>query len=152
MRICAGASAGGHMNQLLRLLDCSSSWPQQPDFYITTLQTVAKKLEKRGPVFVIGEANRQHPLKALLVLSRSMRIAIRERPDIVITTGSMPLAFFCFISKILGASIVWIDSVANMERLSWSGQFATRFADLVLTQWPNLATRDGRVQYAGEIL
>jgi UDP-N-acetylglucosamine:LPS N-acetylglucosamine transferase len=140
------------MNQLVRLLDNSASWPQQPDFYVTTLSTVAKKLEKRGPVFVIGEANRQHPFKAALVLWRSMRVAVRERPDLVITTGSMPLAFFCFIAKRLGASIVWIDSIANIERLSVSGRFAAMFADLVLTQWPDLATPDGRVQYAGEIL
>lgn len=152
MKVCAGASAGGHMNQLLKLLDHSATWPKQPQFYVTTLKTVARRLEKRGPVYVIGEANREHPLKALLVICRSLRVALRERPDVVVTTGSMPLAFYCLFAKALGASVVWIDSIANIERLSLSGRFATMFADLVLTQWPNLARRDGRVQYAGEIL
>lgn len=140
------------MNQLLRLLDHSASWPKQPDFYVTTLTAMAKKLQDRGPVYVIGEANRQHPLKALLVVSRSLRVVLRERPDIIITTGSMPLAFYCFLAKVLGASVVWIDSVANIERLSLSGRFAAMFADLVLTQWPKLARPGGRVRYVGELL
>jgi UDP-N-acetylglucosamine:LPS N-acetylglucosamine transferase len=116
------------------------------------MRALAKKLQKRGPVYVIGEANREHPFKALLVIWRSLRVAVRERPDVVVTTGSMPLAFYCFLAKRLGASVVWIDSIANIERLSLSGRFAAMFADLVLTQWPKLARSGGRVRYVGELL
>jgi UDP-N-acetylglucosamine:LPS N-acetylglucosamine transferase len=152
MKICAGASAGGHMNQLLRLLKHTGEWPEQPVFYVTTLEEMAQKLAEKGFVYVIGEYNRYHPLRALTSLIRCIWIAIQERPDVVITTGSMPLAMFCFASKLLGARIVWIDSIANMERFSMSGRFVYLFADLFLTQWPELAKNDKKAEYVGAIL
>ena len=42
---------------------------------------------------------------------------------------------------------MWIDSVANVEELSMSGQMASASGDLCLTQWPHLA--GGSVQYLG---
>ena len=152
MKICAGASAGGHMNQLLRLLDHTDSWPQQPTFYVTTLDVLAHRLAEKGPVYVIGECNRHHPLRAVKTIVRCLNIVLKERPDVVLTTGSMPLALFCFISKLFGARIVWIDSIANIERFSMSGLFIRTFADLFLTQWPELAEDDKKAEYAGSIL
>ena len=45
--------------------------------------------------------------------------------------------------KWLGARVIWVDSVANAEELSMSGQKAGAFVDLWLTQWPHLADRNG---------
>lgn len=152
LRICVGASAGGHMNQLMQLLKVSGNWPKQPDFYITTMDEVAKKLEEKGPVYVVGECNRQHPLKAIAVFARCMRIIAKERPDVVITTGSLPLAFACLCARLYGAKIVWIDSIANIERFSMSGRLMRHFAHLFLTQWPDLAKKYNNVEYAGAIV
>ena len=140
------------MNQLLRLLDHTASWPQQPTFYLTTLKVLAPKLAEKGPVYVIGECNRHHPLRVLRTFLRCIGIAFKERPDVVITTGSMPMALFCLISKLIGARIIWIDSIANIERYSMSGRLVRRFADLFLTQWPELAENDEKAEYAGAIL
>jgi len=152
LRICVGASAGGHMNQLLKLLEMSQNWSQTPSFYVTTLDALAGKLAEKGPVYVIGECNRRHPLRSLGVLIRSLKIAFKQRPDVVITTGSLPLAIVCLSAKLFGAKIVWIDSIANVERLSMSGQIVRHFADLFLTQWPELAQRYHNVEYVGAIV
>lgn len=152
MKICAGASAGGHMNQLLRLLEHADAWSEQPAFYVTTLQEMALKLEEKGPVYVIGEYNRNRPMQAFKSLIRCLWIAFHERPDIVITTGSMPLAMFCFVSKLFSARIVWIDSIANIDKFSMSGRFVHFFADLFITQWPELAEKDNKAEFVGAIL
>ena len=140
------------MNQLLKLLEMSDCWPQPPSFYITTLESLAKKFGQQAKVYIIGECNRQHPLEAITVLIKSLRIMIKERPDVVITTGSLPLAIVCLFAKLSGAKIVWIDSIANVERLSMSGQFTRHFADLLLTQWPELAEKYNNVEYAGSLI
>lgn len=152
LRICVGASAGGHMNELLKLLEMSQSWPHHPLFYVTTLETLAGKLGQKGPVYIIGECNRQHPLKALGVLMRSLKIMIKEHPDVVITTGSLPLALVCLTAKLIGAKTVWIDSIANIERFSLSGRMMLPFVDLFLTQWPELTQGHRNVEYAGAII
>ena len=140
------------MNQLLKLLDAAENWPQQPSFYVTTLPELAEKLEKSGTTYVIGECNRLHPLMTILTLLKAFKIVLAERPDVVITTGSLPLAMVCLSAKLLGAKIVWIDSIANVDRFSMSGSMVRHFADLFLTQWPELAKKYKNAEYAGTLL
>jgi UDP-N-acetylglucosamine:LPS N-acetylglucosamine transferase len=140
------------MNQLLKLLGQSDCWPQDPSFYVTTLEALARKFPQDKPHYVIGECNRNNPIKAMGVLFRSLRVVLKERPDVIITTGSLPLAMVCIFAKLFGARIVWIDSIANIERMSVSGRMVRRFADLCLTQWPELAGRYSNVEYAGAII
>lgn len=149
IRICLVASAGGHLTQLLKLKD---AWAGLYTVYVTTSELVQAKLTNLGKVYIVGECNRQHPLRVAKVLLRCVRVAVRERPDIVISTGAAPGFLLCLICKILGAKVVWVDSIANIERISLSGRLTHPFADLFLTQWPELADRDRNVEYVGAIL
>lgn len=152
LKICVGASAGGHMNQLLRLLDHASDWPCAPSIYITTQAMMASKLQKRGKTYVIGEFNRYHPLAALGALWKAFGIMIAEKPDVVISTGALPLALVCLVAKLFGKKVVWIDSIANTEKFSMSGSLMYRVADLFLTQWEDLAKAYKKAEFAGAIL
>jgi hypothetical protein len=46
---------------------------------------------------------------------------------------------------------MWIDSIANVKQLSSSGKLAGKFADVWLTQWPDLAKESGP-RYWGAVL
>ena len=154
MKLVVGASAGGHANELQILLrNTQGLWPAEPAAYVTTMAIAASGFDSRGsPVHVIGECDRSKPLHIVSVLGRTLQVAWRERPDVVVTTGSLPLAIFCVWAKLLGAKIVWIDSVAQVEELSVSGRLMRRVADLCLAQWPSVAARYRGVEYAGEVL
>jgi len=149
LRVCLVSSAGGHTSQLLKL---SESWKGSRSCWITTVDVVKEKLSKYGKVYVVGECNRRHPLRVLMVLMRCIRIVLSERPDVVISTGAAAGCIVCFLSKLLGAKIVWIDSVTNVYRLSLSGRLVRRIADLFLVQWPELAEKYPGVEYAGEVI
>jgi UDP-N-acetylglucosamine:LPS N-acetylglucosamine transferase len=118
-------------------------------FFVSTLPLAAEMLEERGRVYIIGEADRHRPLQALGILLRSVLVVLRERPDVVLTTGSMPLAILCMVAKCFGSKIIWIDSITNVEQLSMSGRYASHFADLCLTQWPHLTSVTRHIEYAG---
>jgi len=141
LRICLVSSAGGHTSQLLELAD---SWKGQHTCWVTT-EGVIK-------VYVVGECNRRQPLRVLLVLLRCIRIVLRERPDVVISTGAAAGCMVCFLSKMLGARIVWIDSITNVYRLSLSGRLVRYIADLFLVQWPELAEKYRKVEYVGAVI
>jgi UDP-N-acetylglucosamine:LPS N-acetylglucosamine transferase len=149
-----GASAGGHANELEILLAAARGiWPVQPSAFVTTMHITADAFIRYGhPVHVIGEADRRKPLDALAVVVRSFLLAWRERPTVVITTGSMPIAMFCLWAKLLGAKIVWIDSIAQIDKMSVSGRLMLRVADLCLVQWPDLVRRHRGAEYCGELL
>ena len=152
--LVVGASAGGHANELDILLRAAKSvWPIQPDVYVTTLQLAASGFAKHGkPVFIVGESDRRKPLQSIAVIVRTFFLALKLRPQAVVTTGSMPLAIFCIWAKLFGAKIVWVDSVAQIEHMSSSGRVMRRFADLCLVQWPEVAAQYPGVEYAGEVL
>ena len=78
------------------------------------------------------------------------RVIVRERPQVVVSTGAAPGYLALRLAKALGARTVWIDSVANVDELSLSGRLASEKADLCLTQWPHLAS--GPVSYQGSVL
>jgi UDP-N-acetylglucosamine:LPS N-acetylglucosamine transferase len=149
LRICLAASAGGHISQLLKLAAC---WNGYETFCVTTTEVVRNKLNKLGEVYVVGECNRQHPMRVITVFLRCIRIVLKERPDVVISTGAAAGCMLCFLGKMFGAKVVWIDSITNVERISLSGRMVRYIADLFLVQWPELAGRNKKVEFVGTVV
>jgi UDP-N-acetylglucosamine:LPS N-acetylglucosamine transferase len=111
-----------------------------------------KPLARYGPVYIVAESNRERPLKVVRALARCVRIVLKEKPGLVISTGAAVGCLAAFVAKLTGARVIWVDSIANVERLSLSGRLIRPFADLVLTQWPEVAQKYKSVEYAGYIV
>lgn len=146
-RVLAVASGGGHWVQLLRLRPalegCDVAWVTVHDGY--------RADTGGGRFFRVPDATRWDRLGVARLALRIAWIVLRERPDVIVSTGAAPglLALAC--GRVLGARTVWIDSIANVEKLSLSGERAGRFADLWLTQWPEVARPNGP-RYEGSVL
>ena len=149
IKVCLAASAGGHINQLIEL---SNGWNDRNVFCVTTTNVVEEKLKRLGHTYVVGESNRQHILQVIAVLIRCLKIVVREKPDVVISTGAAAGCIACFLGKFIGAKVVWIDSITNVDRLSLSGRMVRHIADLFLVQWPELAKKYKNVEYCGTII
>lgn len=149
LKICLAASAGGHLSQLLKVARCTHGHDVS---IVTTSEAVRGNLAKLGRVHVVGECNREHPLRVVGVLFRCMRIVLRERPNVIISTGAAPACLCCFLAKLLGAKVVWVDSITNVERISLSGRMIRPLADLFLVQWPELVEKYPGVEYVGAII
>lgn len=137
------------MSQLLRL---ASSWVGYETFFITTTDVATNQLGKSGRVYVVGESNRKYPLRVFKVLCRCIRIIVCERPNVVISTGASVGCIACFVGKLLGARIIWIDSITNVEQISLSGRMVRYISDLFLVQWPELHAMYPNVEYAGTVV
>jgi len=149
IKICLAASAGGHLIQLLKL---TNSWQEYETCCVTTTAVVQEKLQKYGKVYIVGECNREHLLKVVAVFVRCINIILRERPNVVMSTGAAVGCIMCFLGKLLGARVVWLDSITNVERISLSGRMVRHIADLFLVQWPELAGQYSNVEYVGTVI
>ena len=118
--------------------------------YVTTLAGLPAEY-KAAPCQLVPECNRNEPWAMFRCGLRLAGILLRFRPTVVITTGALPGLLAIVLAKTIGARTIWLDSIANSEELSMSGRRAKPFADLMLTQWPELAGQDD-VQYAGSVL
>ena len=149
VRVLAVASGGGHWVQLLRM---RPAWDGCDVAYATTHSDYEKEVRDAGsaatskPRFhCFPDANRHQKLRLVYQLLMVALIIIKERPDVVISTGASAGYFALRIAKYLGRRTIWVDSIANAEELSLAGKRVERFADLWLTQWPELA----RASFAG---
>jgi hypothetical protein len=147
IRILAVASGGGHWVQLLRLMtafeDCDTAFVTVNDVYRT--QVAGHRF------YALNDATRWNKFGLITMSLRLAWIVLRERPRVVISTGAAPGYVALRLGHMIGAKTIWLDSMANVECLSLSGQKIKGHADLWLTQWDHLATPGGP-QYAGSVL
>jgi exopolysaccharide biosynthesis glucuronosyltransferase PssD len=145
-RVLAVASSGGHWVQLRRL---SPAFQGHDVAYLTTDEGHRDEVAP-ARFHTVGDANRSSKLALVRSATKILWVLLRERPDVVVSTGAAPGYLAIRLGKVLGARTVWIDSVANVDELSLSGRMASAQADLCLTQWPHLA--GGSVAYLGNVL
>jgi len=150
------ASAGGHWVQLMRL---RKAWNDLQVIYVSTepgladiVKTMARDEDNPDPIFTsVTDANLSKKWNLLRQLFEVLILVLRHRPDVIVTTGAAPGYFALRLGKLFGARTVWIDSMANAEKLSKSGQEVRKHADLWLTQWEHLAGSEGP-HFIGRVL
>jgi hypothetical protein len=147
-KVLALSSGGGHWVQLLRLRPAFEGCDVA---YATVMEGYRADLDPGADLHVIPDGNRWSKINLLRAALAVLILLFRLRPDVVVTTGAAPGYFAVRFGKLLGARVVWIDSIANAEELSMSGIKAGTFVDLWLTQWPHLA-RDGGPKFCGSVL
>lgn len=146
-KILAVASGGGHWVQLRRVAPAFEGC----DVTYVTVEPSYKDQVGDADFKVVIDATRWNKFKLILMLLQIVWILIRVRPDVVISTGAAPGYFALRFGKLLGARTVWIDSIANIEVLSLSGQKIGPKASLWLTQWAHLAKDEGP-EFRGAVL
>lgn len=141
------ASAGGHWQQLMLLRDAFEGKNIQ---YATTLPGLAEQWQIEG-ARLIPDCNRNDRLGMLRSAAAILLMLLRLRPAVVVTTGALPGLLTLALGRKLGARTVWIDSIANAEEMSLAGLKAKKYADLWLSQWPEVARASG-AEFAGSLL
>jgi UDP-N-acetylglucosamine:LPS N-acetylglucosamine transferase len=144
-RVLVIASGGGHWKQMMLLRPAFSSHNVK---YVTTINGLP---EQNGinNYSIVCDSNKNEKLRTIYSFMQLINVFVRFWPDIVITTGAAPGLLGLVLGKLFFKKTIWIDSIANAEELSLSGKISRRFADVVLTQWEQLA--DDKVQYKGSV-
>lgn len=146
-KVLAISSGGGHWVQMLRLRPAFDGC----EVIYATVREGYRDDVGAEKFRLIPDGNRSTKLALVRSALAILLLLMRERPDVVITTGAAPGYFGVRIGKWMGARVIWVDSVANAEELSMSGQKSGGFVDLWLTQWSHLA-REGGPRFFGSVL
>ncbi|MCL4640021.1 MAG: oligosaccharide biosynthesis protein Alg14 [Pseudosphingobacterium sp.] len=145
-KVLAIASVGGHWIELLRLMQLFNEFDTT---FVSTNQS-CKEMVLGNNFYYVTDFNRWNKMKMVNTIFQMLRIIIKERPNIVVSTGAAPGLIGLLLGKIFGAKTVWIDSIANVEELSMSGRIASKFVNYTYVQWPDLA--GGKLLYKGNVL
>lgn len=145
-KVLALSSPGGHWVQLCRLI------PSFKSSYVVYACTYnkASELSDDDNYYVIGDISRDSIQRVFSVISGIVKILKKEKPTVIITTGALPGLITIFLGRLLGIKTIWLDSIANSEKISMSGKIASYLAHNCFTQWENLAGE--RIKYIGRVI
>jgi UDP-N-acetylglucosamine:LPS N-acetylglucosamine transferase len=146
-RVLLISSSGGHWIQVRRIEKAFTDFDK---YYICTDPSYYHYVENEA-FFSIPEASRWNKFHLIRQALHILALLLYIRPEIVITTGASSGFFALFFAKKLGIKTIWLDSLANVDKLSLSGTKAGKYADLWLTQWEHLARPEGP-HYYGSVL
>ena len=80
-----------------------------------------------------------------------MLIYIKEKPDIVITTGVLAMIPICLLAKFFGKKLIYIESFAKVTTPTETGKLMYKYADQFYVQWPQMKKFYPNALYLGSI-
>ena len=147
MKVLAAASGGGHWVELLRVVPALEGHV----VHFVTVRADYRPDVGEAPFHVVRDATQWNLVGAVILAVQMLLLLAKIRPDVVLTTGAAPGYFALRFGKLFGARTVWIDTLAYVEGLSKAGRLVRKYADLWLTQWPDVARPDGP-EYSGQVI
>ncbi len=141
-------STGGHLLQLVALRE---AWAGSSRAWVTFDKSDARSLLAGERVlFAHGPTNRN-----LGNLARNLLLAWRLlrslRPRVVVTTGAGVAVPFCWLGRLRGARVVYVESLSRISTPSLSCRLIAPVAARVYGQWPEFAGAVRRARYAGSV-
>lgn len=131
-KICLISSSGGHFEQLKMLKKLG----ENHDIYVVTEKTEYQ--EACDYTLLAGDKSKiKSAIHLFLNAFYSLKHILREKPDVVISTGTM-LAFPTIVwAKILGKKVIYIETFARVYGGTRAGKFVYRHKlyDLFIYQW-----------------
>ena len=149
MKICIACSAGGHLLESFRLLPVV----QKYDFFYFTffVEHLKRTLSKYRVYFTVNP--RRNLIKYLKVIFDSFRALIKERPNVIISTGAGITVPICLLGKLFfRTKLIYIECSAQVTKPSYTGRVLYWFADLFFVQWHYLTKIYGKKAIYGGLL
>lgn len=143
-KLCLVSSSGGHWEQLQKL---------QPliDKYDGFLITEKTQFEENAKYFMIQTdlKDKLMPFKMLVNGIRAIGIWIKERPDFVITTGTMVAYPFYLLASLTHKKFVFIETFGRANMATVAGRIMEKNSDLFIVQWETQKKHYKKAVYGG---
>ena len=130
-KICLVSSSGGHWEQLQRL---------EPlvDKYEVFFATENTKFKADKAKYLFLQTDLKDKLMILKMIYNTLYaifIWIRERPDFVITTGTIVAYPFYILAIIFRKKFVFIETFGRANMPTVAGRMMEKHSDLFIVQW-----------------
>jgi beta-1,4-N-acetylglucosaminyltransferase len=143
------ASSGGHLLQLTRL---KNAWPRQERVWVTFDKPDSRSLlAGEDVVHAHFPTNRNVP-NLLRNLWLAVKVVRGLRPAAVVTTGAGVAVPFCYVGRLFGARIVYVESFSRIDEPSLTARLVHPVAHRFFVQWPELVPRFRKAEYRGSCL
>ena len=151
LKICFAASTGGHFEQLMMLKPLMKKYDS---FILTEKTDYEVKNNDNIKIYKVNQVNRKQKLFVINMFINSIKscvIFLKEKPDLVITTGVLAMIPMCLIAKLFRKKLIYIESFAKISSPTLTGKFLYKYADRFYVQWEKLLDIYPNAIYKGGI-
>jgi len=155
-RVLFISSMGGHLEELRQLKDV---YEANDSFIVTESSKTTEFLKDEYPdrVYYLAYGTKHnifpYIFKFAFNIVRSCYLYIRIHPDYIITTGTHTAVPMCFVGKMLGSRIIYIETFANINKPTVTGRiiYGMGVADKFIVQWKDMLKYYPKAEYGGSI-
>lgn len=148
------SSTGGHLNELMQLKPMFNRY----DYSIITEKdksTVHLKDTYGSKINYLLYGTRKNIFKFFFTFIynffKSIYLYIKIRPKYIISTGTHTAVPICYIGKLFGSKIIFIETFANINTKTLSGKLIYPISSLFIVQWKEMLKLYPKAIYGGSI-
>ena len=142
--ICLVSSSGGHWEQLQKLQPLIDKY----DGFMVTEKTQFPANAK----YLMLQTDLKDKLmlpKMLVNTLRTLKIWLKEKPDFVVTTGTMVAYPFYLLAVLTRKKFVFIETFGRADMPTVAGRLMEKHSDLFIVQWKTQVKHYKKAIYGG---
>ncbi len=146
------SSVGGHLTQLLELREIFDNY----DYILVTEKTgVTKNMINKYNMEYLVYGSRKYLFKYLFIflfnIFKSLFLFIKYRPKVIVTTGTHTAVPMCYIGRLFGRKVIFIESFAKRTSPTLAGRLVYPIASTFVVQWESMLKYYPKAHYWGGI-
>jgi beta-1,4-N-acetylglucosaminyltransferase len=150
MRLLLIASSGGHIFEMFCLREF---WKDKDRFWVSFPTADAQYLLKDEPeVYWAAHPTVRNVPNLMRNLWLAARLLRKNRPDLIVTTGSGVATPFMWLARPLGIPTIFVESITRIDEISLTARMVRPFVTKMLVQWPELVAKYPGVEHHGRIV
>lgn len=153
-RVLFISSTGGHFSELLQLKPLFNKY----DSYIITEKDKTNenlKEEYGDKLFFLPYGTRSklftYIFKYFYLCLKTIYLFFKIRPKYIVTTGTHTAVPMCYLGRLFGCKIIFIETFANSKSKTLSGKMIYPIANLFIVQWKEMLDLYPKAVYGGSI-
>ena len=147
IKMCIVCSTGGH---LLEAKLATSTLPYDR-YYVTFYAPHLEHLVGSDNCYFVINPYR-NIFRFFINALQSVRIYLKERPHVIVTTGASVAIVTCLIGKVFGAKVIFVETAAAIKGPSMTGKLLYPIADLFIVPWKSQLKYYKDALHVGEYL
>lgn len=146
------SSIGGHLTQMLQLKSIFNDYNY---VLITEKSEVTINLKEKYNVRYYMYCNKKNFIKYFLInvinAFHSVFTFFKEWPSVIVTTGANTAIPLCYLGRIFGKKVIFIESFAKRNGKTLAGRLAYPVATTFIVQWKSMLEYYPKAKYFGGI-
>ncbi|MBR1653882.1 MAG: polysaccharide biosynthesis protein [Clostridia bacterium] len=148
------SSNGGHLSELMQLKSLFKKF----DYHIVTEKAKSNHYlqeEYRDKITFLVYGTKKNPFTYFFVclfnFIKSLIIFFKQKPDVIVTTGTHTAVPMCYIAKFFRKKVIYIETFANRNTKTVAGNLVYPIADVFVVQWEEMLEKYPKAEYWGWI-